>query len=141
MNLEEKIKSMSASEIIMAMVKGLRHKWVAVDMGTFGRRGLFQCFGCAATNAVCEIYGARIPRRFIKSDSHAAFFKCSEKFLDAFENAIDALRQNDIPMYNAWAEECGFASIKEPEFELRQLTTSNYLYFLEPYERLAEMQK
>jgi hypothetical protein len=41
-SFDEKVRSMSAKEIIMAMVNGLKNPAVKVDMGSFGRFSEFK---------------------------------------------------------------------------------------------------
>lgn len=69
MNFKQKVQSMTAKEIIMAMVESLiPPPLIKVDMGTFGtteitkpatkflgwtlRKAESICFGCAATNTI-----------------------------------------------------------------------------------------
>ena len=54
-NFKEKVQAMSAKEIIMAMVEGLRNPVTKIHMGTYGKVEGDVCYGCAATNAICKI--------------------------------------------------------------------------------------
>lgn len=69
MNFQDKIQSMKASEIIRAMISGLRKEHVKIDMTTFGAARNGTCFGCAATNAVCEISNEVFTAKTIKSST------------------------------------------------------------------------
>lgn len=56
MNFKETVQKMTIKEIILAMVNGLKKEHVKVDFNYFGYvapNGI--CYGCAATNAICEI--------------------------------------------------------------------------------------
>lgn len=69
LTFEQKVKSMTAKEIILTMVDSLTPPpTVNVDMNTFGRvedkivnilgirlKTKRRCFGCAATNTICKI--------------------------------------------------------------------------------------
>lgn len=66
-DFETRIKTMKASELVMAMVEGLRKPRLEVNMGAFGatirrypdipEKPDVICVGCAASNAICEIAG------------------------------------------------------------------------------------
>lgn len=114
---EEKVKGMTAGEIIMAMVDGLKKKHVQIDMLTFGESEDGICYGCAATNAICEINGViftptvinteRKRREFVNSNDRAFYFD--------FELAIDYLRKGRVKDYNELANKQGFAEITHHE--------------------------
>src|SRR5690606_9344937 len=107
---EKKVKSMSAHDIIMAMVDGLRNPRTKINMRTFGeiRDGI--CYGCAATNAVLRIMDAKeeeVEEHFHgrRSDSYKA------SPLWQFESAINFLRCGMVGLYNECAAEIGIAPI------------------------------
>jgi len=139
MNFEQKVKSMTASQIIMAMVDGLKAEHVKVRMASFGSTHGGVCVGCAATNAICEISGVVFTPKNIFRRDLALMANCD--FVSDFEGAIDALRAGDVDDYNVYAENHGFAVIQEVEgLDLPFLDTENYLENLDPYIRLAEAQ-
>jgi hypothetical protein len=135
--IEQKIIGLSAKEIIMAMVNGLRKRHVCVDMSTFGHKsdnGV--CFGCAATNTLIEVSGI----------SEEEAINTSELFLSTlisgFEKAIDCLRCGDIYSYNIYSEYglC-IPEIVNPESIYLPALTDDYTeYDLQQYERLANSQ-
>lgn len=148
-SFEEKVKSMTAAEIIQAMIRGLKAKHVEIDMGSFGKRRGGRCFGCAATNAVCEIAQLPIPVKgiFIKKNGEypaeqlATVIGANLDFVEWFEDAIDDLRGGYINRYNSTAERLGIALITEPvSLYLPRLSTNNYLEGLPAYEKLAKAQ-
>lgn len=105
-DFETKVRSMRVWEIILAMVEGLRHRWVKLHMNTFGQAdrdyetGEWVCYGCAATNAVCEIAGIVFtPNNIIGINGRAGALKCDPSFLDTFEEAIDGLRSGYSYLY------------------------------------------
>jgi len=141
MNFEEKVKSMTAKEIIMSMVEGLKNPSVKVDFTTFGVDFYGVCYGGATTNTICKISGIvfgpdTIGSRYMRSSA----LKTRFEFFYKFENALDYLRCGDIYNYNQMAKEIGFAQIKKPRFKLPELDNDNYLDNLEPYIKLAEAQ-
>lgn len=96
---ERKVKSMSAHDIIMSMVNGLRKPKTKIDMNTYGaiREGI--CFGCAATNAVLHIMDAN--EEGVKS--HVAYTEYDGSPVRGFERAINQLRMGEVDIYNEWA--------------------------------------
>lgn len=150
-SFDEKVKSMSAKEIIMSMVNGLKNPSTKIDMGTFGSVDAVKflgltvketCYGCAAINTICNISGKKITPKAIDGCSNRADFVDSSKlFIRSFEEAIDHLRSGNIRLYNILAREEGFAEIKgKPYLILPLLLTDSYMDNLEPYIRLANYQ-
>lgn len=160
MTFEEKVKSMKASEIIMAMVTALTHPPIInIDMSIYGECrdvektylfGLIKirrkvCFGCAATNTICQISGKTFKGNEIDTFiSRARFLGSDRGFLEQFETSINDLRCGWPADYNVFARRAGFASIKYG-FVLPSCTIglrSDYTNKnLEPFKRLAEIQK
>lgn len=152
MTFKEKVQSMTAKEIIMNMVEGLKNPTVKIDMYTFGvfRGGI--CYGCAATNAICRLLGGFEENvHYIKeneiadlvevkwlSNERSSILELS--FLARFELAIDDLRFGWISHYNTIAKEEGFATIIH-KGNLPQLNTRDYLNHLGAYIELANLQE
>lgn len=121
MKFEDKVKSMKAYEIIQAMMKSLENPTVKLDLTTYGEvkekniMGLFKrevCYGCAATNTICQISGIKLNVNNISFRSNRSQAINSDyNFLESFEYAIDSLRRGDITNYNHYAEKHGFAKI------------------------------
>jgi hypothetical protein len=142
MTFEQKVRAMSAKEIIMAMVNGLRKQNVIIKMSTYGHYDFGYCYGCAATNTICEISGIKFNGSEIDNPvSRAKHIKTNPIFLDNFEAAIDQLREGIISGYNYYAKKIGIATINGTDFDLPRLETSDYLENLHYYERLAELQQ
>ncbi len=129
MNFKEKVQSMTAKEIILAMVEGLRNPTVKVDMNEFGGvndKGI--CYGCAATNIICKITGKKFTKNNIENrERRSDFINTDFDFLEAFENAIDFLRMGDLDNYNKKAEEGKFAEITSGE------DLKNFIYLTNDY--------
>lgn len=116
--LESKIKSMTAKEIILAMVDSLKNPVMQVSMSDWGYEHNGICYGCAAANTICKLgkldpfieYGyvenPFMPKRkyFVQSD-----------FIAKFEDAINDLRMGILDDYNYTAYRWGFAEIQVPE--------------------------
>lgn len=140
MTFEEKVKAMSAKEIIMAMVIGLRKKHVGINMLSFGSVMRDQCFGCAATNAICEISGVIFDAGNIKIRlKRAEAVGARENFLDYFEMAVDSLRLGNIEEYNYWANLGQFAKVTDSGKKVPLLNDFSE-EDLEYYVQLAEKQ-
>lgn len=148
MKFKEKVQSMSAKEIIMAMVEGLENPYTTVDMGTFGEKShrLIPnwvkpfCYGCAATNAICVIRGTT---HEFSENSKDRWLSIDEDidFVQNFEFAIDHLRKGEVDYYNRKAELHGFAKIKSFDMYLPFLSTEDYKLGLRDYRKLAESQE
>lgn len=137
---EKKVKSMSAHDIIMAMVEGLRQPRTEIDMGTFGDMEDGICYGCAATNAILNIME-------VKEDEIKDYIYGCESFADKpsevcmFESAIDCLRQGNVYQYNRYAMNVGFALIATmPGQVLPRLENDYTEEQLQEYVKLAEYQ-
>lgn len=131
MSFKEKVLSMTGKEIVMAMVNGLQKEWVYVDMNTFGyqtKKGI--CYGCAATNAICEITG-KIPDLSTSNYHRLISVDDNYVFVARFEKAINRLRFGDIGDYNYWAREMGIAEL--PQSDLPPLNNQNYKENLQAY--------
>ena len=139
---EEKVRAMSAKQIIMAMVNGLKHPKVEIDMTTFGTKHRGICYGCAATNVVCKISGKTFTSdNIVFTTDRAKLINSNLHFLDSFEMAIDNLRSGSISGYNYIAERNDFALIKyNINTELPCLHTHDYKDNLKPYIELAKSQ-
>jgi len=95
--MNKRFKSLkSVSDIVDTMIKGLKREWVMIDMTSFGHSKNGICFGCAATNTLCELmqesfYDSEIEYRVDKFGDGIASHE-----LELFEGAIDELRRGDI---------------------------------------------
>src|SRR5688572_6813562 len=99
----EQLKSFS--DIVDAMIRGLKKEWVPVNMNTFGDMHVDRfsnrtiCWGCAATNTLCELMGnAFNPNNLssLKSRADEFNFDIESGELNVFEWAIDELRKGHI---------------------------------------------
>jgi len=102
--MNERFKNLHGiSDIVDAMIQGLKKEWVKVNMGTFGDKSYVGnkliCYGCAATNTICEIMQEPFTAMSIGNPSDRA-----EKFnygitiddYKFFEYAVDELRKGNI---------------------------------------------
>jgi hypothetical protein len=115
MSFMQTVKAMTFKELVLAMVAGLRHRWVRVEMSSFGgvdRDGV--CVGCAATNLICQLRGEVIPSSSIYNYvRRAQFVECDSHFLEKFETAIDQLRCQRITMFNSVVRPLGLPTIPD----------------------------
>lgn len=99
----------SYSDIVQAMVDGVRKEWVKIDMGTFGDFrieksffGLIKkkvCYGCAATNTLCQLMGESFSPQNVgdtKLRVGKVNYGITYEDLREFENAVDHLRSGQI---------------------------------------------
>lgn len=149
---EEKVRSMTAKEIIMAMVDSLTPpSLIKIEMNSFGYyrswRGIFSflkkpvCYGCAATNTICKISGVTFTHENITDRlSRALAVKSTSDFIELFEEAIDDLRKGDIREYNNRARKGRFATINDSGRYLPHLNSDYSESQLESYAQLANSQ-
>ena len=138
---EKKVKSMTAHDIIMTMVEGLRQPRTKIDMNTFGLIKGGICYGCAATNAILHIMNAN------EEEVKDHVLECEERisstssFLDRFEMGIDRLRRGWVDEYNRQAMYFDFAQITPmPGLDLLRLGNNYTEEQLQQYEKLAKYQ-
>ena len=155
-DLEQKIKSMSAKQIILAMVDGLKNPPCKIDMTSFGttyrshlksgEQGKRKvCFGCAATVTICKIARKKFNANNIDHRiKRSAALRVDFEFLHSFELAIDCLRRGNLGGYNNMARSGGFATIDFQHVELPpHIDNINYKKreVLSAYRKLAMAQK
>jgi len=141
MTFEEKVKSMTAKELVMAMVNGLKAEHINVDMDVYGDSRNGVCFGCAATNAICEIAGIVFDVDLISHTSYRCRAVGSDfYFFNALEFMFNDLRMGDVEGFNEYADSIGVARLKEPSVPLPPLYTENYKELLHYYETFANEQ-
>lgn len=123
-SFKETVQAMTGKEIVMAMVNGLRKKHVKINMMSYGHKDDGVCYGCAATNAICEILG-RVPEmgEWARGEDYSVIRKRSidatdVHFVALFESSIDDLRSACFDMYNNGASALGLPKLPEPAFEL-----------------------
>ncbi len=137
MTFEQKVKSLTGKEIVMTMVRGLRNKWLEIDMDTYGEAKYGVCFGCAATSAVCELIGRPFRADEIgKRGDRASAIEADIDFLDYFEEAINRLRHGDIVGYNSYTERIGMSELPK-NFDLPWLDNGFTAEELQAYEDWA----
>lgn len=136
MTFTEKVRAMTAKQIIMAMVEGLRKRHTVIDMGDFGYIKDGVCYGCAATNCIIEIDGGKeglFPKGFGRRN-------CNYAIVSVFEKSIDALRKGYINTYNTYAREGSFAEIVDTVTYLPHLYDDYTEEDLQAYVNLANSQ-
>lgn len=139
--LEKKVKSMSAHDIIMAMVEGLRNPRTEIDMDDFGKIEDGICYGCAATNAILHIMDAGYEEDDVDHIFRRKYDASWPLTLKKFEIAIDRLRKGWVNIYNRYAEAYGFAQITPIHGqELPYLDNDYTEKDLQEYEKLAKYQ-
>ncbi len=109
---EKKVRRMKVSEIVQSMIAGLKKRHVKIQMNSFGYVQDGVCYGCAATNSICEI----MDHRMTPDEMGLLYGKgvhSEYPFLWGFELAINGLRKGNIQLYNSNAEEVGIKKIPE----------------------------
>lgn len=138
-SFKTKVLSMTTKELVLAMINGITKQHVELDFGLFGYYKNEICFGCAATNTICEITGTTFTKDFIScNEDRAKFIETDKNFLKDFEIAIDYLRQGSIKRYNGMAKFMGISQINSSKV-LPYLNNFNWKENLHYYEELAEI--
>lgn len=97
MNFIEKVKSMKPSEIVQAMIDGLRARHAQIRMSSFGQIIDGVCYGCAATNAILHIDSTTINYyKYISGEEYEVFDNEIAEFIEQFEAIINDLRCNRV---------------------------------------------
>lgn len=150
-NFKKLVQAMTAKEIIMAMVNGLRNnnaRNLEINMSAFAELDEGVCCGCAATASILEICDVEAEWQDLIEEGAETLQvlgnvildgKDDYEFLSNFENAINELRQGDITYYNVIASIIGIAKIKQTRI-VPYLYSSDYFIYLDEYEKLAEEQ-
>lgn len=98
--VNKRFESLKAfSDIVDAMVGGLKREWVNVRMYSFGHAHESICYGCAATNTLCQLMGEPFHADNISSAQSRADqfnYQITRGELNLFEYAIDSLRQGEL---------------------------------------------
>jgi hypothetical protein len=150
----------SFSDIVQAMVDGVKKEWVNVDMRSFGHTKTHRilginvgekCYGCAATNTLCELMQESFTKdqiRCIKTRVIKVNYGISTKDLKYFESAIDLLRNGNISCcLNTLELISKLFSFELPEYEdvelmyykyLPELTNDGYKSNLHYYQEFAD---
>ncbi len=139
---EQKVKAMSADQIIMALVDGLKKPKVEVRMRPVGEIRNDICYGSVATCTVLQIAQVEADPRLIKrAQDRAEMVNGNWSFVITFEYAIDCLRKGNVAEYNKQAKKRGFALIQRRQgYQLPILGDDYTLEQLARYEQLAEIQ-
>lgn len=89
------------SDFYDVMIRGLEAEHIKVDMRNFGYYAGGVCFGCAATNALCELSGKVFDRDSILTTKRARFLGEETHLVHRFELLIDTLRRGSLCGFNA----------------------------------------
>ena len=145
LTFEEKVRSMTAKEIIMAMVEGLENPVTKMDMSTFGYVLKGVCYGCAATNTICKIAGFDEEKTAKTLKSLLTGFRNSYlgdyEFVQSFEFAIDLLRLANIEQCNHYLKNIRLPQIVNPKGIVLPALYDYYTHTqLNEYRKLANSQ-
>jgi len=98
--MENKFQQLkSISDIVDTMIKGLKKEWVKIDMNTYGDLVDDVCFGCAATNTLCELMQEPFTENNIVEYKRRGKMGLTESELDSFEEAINDFRCSNIILF------------------------------------------
>jgi hypothetical protein len=148
MTFKQKVRAMSAKQIIMAMVEGLENPTTDfIKMSTWGHKdSKGVCYGCAATNAICRIAGKNFEYNLQRSDDEGSTrilgsIEEDNPFISTFENAIDSIRCGSIDSANEELAILRLPQIRNYKgYDLPALQDENYLELLHHYVALADRQ-
>lgn len=87
-------KHTSIAHVIENAVNGWKNEHVLRDIDTYGSFLRGTCYGCMATNALCELSGITFyDSAIIDINSRAKFLEESSSVVTLYEDAIDYLRK------------------------------------------------
>jgi hypothetical protein len=151
MNFKEKVRSLSAKEIILAMVEGLQNPTATVDMSSYGKIKHGICYGCAALNTICKI--GDYTTDHLKANTlfqpyqnrvtilRESLTTTNMSFIGHFEDSIEYLRLGNVRYYNSYANKCATSRIvDDPRFDLPILFDDYTAEDLQAYRDLADRQ-
>lgn len=155
-NFKDTVNSMKPSQIVMAMVNGLKNKHYHVYMQSYGTIHNGICYGCAATNTICEISKKKFyVENIVDRKSRAEFIEYDYVFLHVFETGVNYLREghyisflyvlNNLDDYNLVPVEPLINNIEEEMFKvngkigLTNLSTDTYQDYLHEYITFAKI--
>ena len=148
LSLKDKIKDMSTSDIIRCMVEGLKKEYVEKDMSSYGHIKEGICFGCAATNFICNLYPEVIIiycLPILESGnigfSYSAIFEDKYRYIRNVELLINKLRRGNILDYNYMSNllNLPLIPIKFWEYKLPALSDNYTTEQLEEYLNFANL--
>lgn len=146
MTFEQKVRSMTASQLIQAMIDGLNAGYYTVDMSTFGASLLDTCFGCAATHAICHISGVRPTFSDLNTTTCEDWARSVNdgtrfSFFDRIEDFFDYLRRGCIGHANEILADLGMSAqiVVDPSLpKMHGLYTDDWKSGLPVFQRLAD---
>lgn len=140
MNFKEKVQSMTAKEIIMAMVEGLQNPIIKInDISEYVLDGI--CFGCIVTNTICKISGKTFDKESLRNRSEKCkFIGTDDAFLEYLETSINELSKGHIGDCNYYGNQIGIATITNSDISLPYLDEDYSTEDLQAYIKLANMQ-
>lgn len=150
--IEDKIKNLTPKQMIMAMVDGLRKRHVCITMSSYGFIDNDNiCYGCAATNALCELGCNSTELPSFNSEDGQGFSEGGLfQMISNFESLVDTLRNGGehILFFNCFNSNCRDYKLQNLklkffgfEEELPYLGDNYTEEQLQVYERLANFQE
>jgi len=137
------VKNMTAKQIIMSMVNGLKNPITEIRMNTYGCIYNNICYGNASTNTICYI-AAVTTEEFLKGFNERHRESYGEKnidFLDVFEKAIAHLCMGNVNYYNILGNNIKIAKIYNNSIINLPILNDNFTYVeLYQYIKLANIQ-
>lgn len=131
---EDKVRSMTGKEIVMAMVNGLLHGYYIVNMYSYGGHHGKICYGCAATRCITEISKVKFNSSNIYGfTKKSEAIGCSPEFINEFEDAINFLRSGRIQGYNRHAINLGIVTLPDPKNKLPVLENRSWKENIQAY--------
>lgn len=103
-SIVEWAKGKTFADVLEVMIEGLKNPVTKIDMSTFGKKEDGLCYGCAATNAVCQIIGVSDDKLNKLEDNFLADIITDYRgftVVYTFEAAVDALRKGNLLEYNS----------------------------------------
>ena len=116
MTLEQRVRSLTAKEIVGFLIEGIENPVGILDFDTFGynyntQGDVRKCSACGATQAIIKMMAVEFTANDFKNRSER--LNADKWFLSVLEDALDSLRCGKVSVYNRVARELALAEMPE----------------------------
>lgn len=139
MTFKEKLKSLTAKQLVQVMIDGINRGWIKMDFDTWLWEINGIIYGCAATAAICEINGGYFmpPNVELMRSNRAEALGISYDEISKLELAYDSLAGGSIEYFNIHIKSLGLPLLPD-NMSLPMLHNDSYMTNLPEYQKYAD---
>lgn len=145
MTFKEKLKSLTAKQLVQVMIDGINRGWVKMDFNIWldyyhdEHTNQTVVCGCAATAAICEINGGYYmpPNVELSRINRTVALGIGYAELDNLEMAYDSLARGSIKGFNVYAKFLDLSLLPD-NMSLPMLHNGNYMTNLPEFQKYAD---